>query len=60
MPALFDMARQQINRHFMLTSVKPAAGKKQKRTISQILIEAYARHCHDRATRSVLRHVLKR
>ena len=54
------MARQQINRHFMLTSVKPAAGKKQKRTISQILIEAYARHCHDRATRSVLRHVLKR
>jgi len=54
------MARQQSNRRFMLTSVKPAAGKKRKRTISQILREAYARHCRDRATRSVLRQMLKR
>jgi len=43
----------------MLTLAKTAAGKKRKRTIAQILREAYVRHCRDRATRSALRQVLK-
>ena len=44
----------------MLTDGKPTAGKKRKLTIAQILREAYARHCHDQATRSALRQLLKR
>ena len=57
--ATFDRARQQVERRVMLTSAKTAAGKKRKQTITQILREAYARHCHDRATLSALRQLLK-
>jgi len=44
----------------MFTEAKVSAGKKRKRTIAQILRDAYARHCHDRATRDALKHLLKR
>ena len=54
------MARQHINRCIMIASDKTPTRKKQKRTIAQILREAYARHCPDRATRSALRQLLKR
>ena len=53
------MARYLLDRKQMLTSDKTSKVKKRKRTISQILREAYARHCRDRITRHALRHLLK-
>jgi hypothetical protein len=44
----------------MLSSDKAPAPKKRKRTVTQILREAYACHCRDRATRDALRRMLKR
>jgi len=54
------MPRYPIDRCAMIASVKTPAQKKRKRTIAQILREAYARHCNDRATRNALRRMLKR
>ena len=53
------MARQLINRCIMISSDKAPSQKKRKQTIAQILREAYTRHCSDKATRVMLRRLLK-
>jgi len=54
------MTRQLLNRCLMIPSEKNTPAKKRKQTISQILREAYSRHCRDRTTRSALRQHLKK
>jgi len=54
------MAPHLLNFTRTMNSDKTPADKTRKRTVSEILREAYERHCHDRVTRSALRQYLKR
>lgn len=44
----------------MISSDKSSSSKKRKRTVAQILKDAYGRHCRDRDTRDALRQQLKK
>ena len=56
--ALLNMARQALKPEAMIPTPKPPRGKTGKRTVSQILREAYALHCRDRDTRHAVREQL--
>jgi len=44
----------------MIPPEKPSIGKSNKRTVSQILREAYFLHCRDHVTRAVVREYLEK